>query len=86
MHNGDPARTDEIVRGHERVIRARLADAAFFYEEDLARPLESYVEQLDSIVFQEKLGSLGDKTRRIERLAAALAVLANAPADEAAFA
>ncbi len=86
VHNGDPARTKEIVRGHERVIRARLADAAFFYEEDLALPLESYVAQLDTIVFQEKLGTLGDKTRRVERLASQLARLADAPADEAAFA
>ena len=52
-HNGDPKLTEAIVRGHERVIRARLSDAAFFYREDLHKPLEGYVEQLDSIVFQE---------------------------------
>ncbi len=86
VHNGDPDRTAQIVRGHERVIRARLADAAFFYDEDLARPLESYVEQLETIVFQDKLGTLGDKVRRIERLTSKLAALSNAPADEAAFA
>ncbi len=86
VHNGDPARSEEIVRGHERVIRARLADAAFFYDEDLASPLESYVSRLDTIVFQDKLGSLGEKSRRIERLAGELAALAGAPADETAFA
>lgn len=86
VHNGDPSRTDAIVAGHERVIRARLADAAFFYAEDLSRPLEAYVSDLDAIVFHEKLGSLGAKVRRIEALAAALAEEVDAPADEAAYA
>lgn len=86
VHNGDPARTDAIIAGHERVIRARLADAAFFVAEDLARPLESYVHELDSIVFHEKLGSLGAKVARIEALASALAEAVGAPADEAAYA
>lgn len=85
-HNGDPVRTEEIVRGHERVIRARLSDGAFFYHEDLARPFESYAEKLDSIVFQQKLGSLGDKGRRIEDLAKKIADLSGAPADERAYA
>lgn len=86
VHNGDPARTDAIIAGHERVIRARLADAAFFYHEDLKRPLEAYVDQLSSIVFQEKLGSLGDKVVRIEALTRALAAEAGAAADEEAYA
>ena len=86
VHNGDPARTDAIIAGHERVIRARLADAAFFYQEDLARPLEEYVHRLDTIVFHEKLGSLGAKARRIESLVRALAEAIQAPADEAAYA
>ena len=85
-HNGDPERTDAIVDGHQRVIRARLSDAAFFYREDLARPLEEYVTRLDTIVFQEKLGTLGAKVERIERLAGTIAKLVDAPADVAAFA
>lgn len=85
-HNGDPERTAAIVAGHERVIRARLADAAFFYHEDLKHPLEAYVERLDAIVFQEKLGSLGDKARRVETLTRTLAGLADAPSDDAAYA
>jgi glycyl-tRNA synthetase beta chain len=85
-HNGDPKLTETIVRGHERVIRARLSDAAFFYREDLHKPLEAYAEQLDAIVFQEKLGSLGDKVRRIERLAGRIAKLLDASPDETAFA
>jgi glycyl-tRNA synthetase beta chain len=73
VHNGDPDRTEAIVAGHERVIRARLADAAFFYREDLAVSDEDRVGQLSAIVFQERLGSLGEKVERIEALTAALA-------------
>ena len=76
-HNGDPERTEVIVSGHERVIRARLADAAFFYREDLSRSFEDYVDDLDGIVFQEKLGTLADKVARIEALTEALAKLAD---------
>ncbi len=85
-HNGDSARTEAIVRGHERVIRARLSDAAFFYREDLTRPIEAFVAQLDTIVFQDKLGSLGDKVRRTERLAGTVAGLADASAEQTAYA
>jgi glycyl-tRNA synthetase beta chain len=86
VHNGSPERTAEIVAGHERVIRARLADAAFFYHEDLALPLETYVHRLGDIVFHEKLGSLGAKVARIEALTRALSEAVNAPADQAAYA
>jgi glycyl-tRNA synthetase beta chain len=85
-HNGDPKLTEAIIRGHERVIRARLSDAAFFYREDLHKPLEAYVAQLDTIVFQEKLGSLGDKVRRVEKLSVAIAGLLGASAEVTAHA
>lgn len=85
-HNGAPGQTESIVRGHERVIRARLADAAFFYREDLAMPLEGWLAKLDAVVFQEKLGTLSEKVGRVERLAGRLADLIDAPADEAAWA
>ena len=85
-HNGDPERTEAIVAGHERVIRARLSDAAFFYREDLHKPLEGYVERLNTIVFQEKLGTLGDKVRRIEHLAGSIARLVGAAPDVTGFA
>ncbi len=86
VHNGDPARTDAIVRGHERVIRARLSDAAFFYQEDLATPLEDWVARLDTIIFQEKLGTLAAKVARVERLAGTLARQTGAGTDVAAAA
>ncbi len=83
VHNGDPDRTDAIVRGHERVIRARLSDAAFFYDEDLKAGMESWVDRLGSAVFQEKLGSVADKVARVERLTGALATLHGAGPEEA---
>lgn len=73
VSNGDPACAETIVDGNERVVRARLYDAKFFYDEDLEQPLESYVDHLGEVVFQEKLGTMLDKTNRIQRLADHLA-------------
>ena len=73
VSNGDPACAETIVDGNERVVRARLYDAKFIYDEDLKQPLESYVDHLGEVVFQEKLGTMLDKTNRIQRLADHLA-------------
>ncbi|MEM9624627.1 MAG: glycine--tRNA ligase subunit beta [Pseudomonadota bacterium] len=62
-----------IIAGNERVLRARLWDAKFFWDQDGRRPLSELVPKLDDIVFHAKLGSLGDKVRRIETLAGWLA-------------
>ena len=59
---------DAIKRGNERVIRPRLGDAAFFWERDRKQPLEYFKSRMDKVVFQQKLGSLADKTARIENL------------------
>jgi glycyl-tRNA synthetase beta chain len=85
-HNGDSARTEQIIRGHERVIRARLADAAFFYDEDLSLTLEQWRGRLEAVVFQEKLGTVADKVDRVERLAGVIAEMLGAGADEAVHA
>ncbi len=63
----------QVIAGNERVIRPRLSDAAFFFETDKKIPLADRVAQLDSIVFQQKLGTLNDKTQRVVKLAGALA-------------
>ncbi len=84
VHNGDPARSAEIAAGHERVIRARLADATFFYRADLAANMEDWVGQLDSITFQEKLGTSGAKVARNELLAEGLAGLHGADPGQTA--
>lgn len=86
VHNGDPKRSEQIVAGHERVIRARLADAAFFYREDLASSMEAWVERLSTITFHEKLGTSGAKVDRIEALAGKLAAMHGADAADTAFA
>lgn len=69
VSNGDAAFADNIIDGNQRVVAARLYDAKFFYEEDLKKPLEDYVERLDEVVFQEKLGTMRSKTQRVEQLA-----------------
>lgn len=68
VRNGNDDYIDTVIRGNEKVLDARLADARFFFEEDLARPLEDYVEDLKTITFQEKLGSLYDKSLRVQKL------------------
>lgn len=81
VSNGDPAYEANIVDGNERVVRARLSDAKFFYEEDLKRPLEDYVPKLQQVVFQEDLGTVLAKTGRIEKIADHLAVKAGLDAQ-----
>lgn len=71
----------QVIAGNERVIRPRLSDAAFFFETDKKTPLAARVEKLQSIVFQQKLGTLLDKTHRVEQLAGALAPDIGAPVE-----
>ena len=72
-----------IVAGNERVIRARLADAKFFYETDLKTRLEDRLPKFKQIVFHEKLGTQAERIERIERLAAQLAPLVGADVEKA---
>ena len=72
-----------IVAGNERVIRARLSDAKFFYETDLKTKLEDRLPKFKDIVFHEKLGSQAERIARIERLAAELAPLVKADVNKA---
>lgn len=84
VSNGNPECAATIIDGNERVVRARLDDAKFFYEEDLKRPLESYIEKLDKVVFQESLGTVRQKAERLEKLACALSADAQLSAADAA--
>lgn len=84
VSNGDPAHADTITGGNERVVRARLSDAKFFYEEDLKHPLETYVDRLDEVVFQETLGTMKEKADRIVALAKHLAADAQLSEADAA--
>src|SRR3981189_3279895 len=72
-----------IIAGNERVIRARLSDAKFFYETDLKTKLENRLPKFDQIVFHEKLGTQGERIARIERLAAEIAPLVGADVEKA---
>jgi glycyl-tRNA synthetase beta chain len=72
-----------IIAGNERVIRARLSDAKFFYETDLKTKLEDRLPKFDHIVFHEKLGTQGERIKRIERLAAEIAPLVGADVEKA---
>jgi len=63
----------QVISGNERVIRPRLADAAFFYTTDLKTSLQAHRESLKHIVFQAQLGTIYDKTARVSELAAHLA-------------
>ncbi len=80
IESRDPA---QVIAGNERVIRPRLSDAAFFFETDKKTPLADRVEKLESIVFQQKLGTLAEKTRRVEKLAGALAEKIGGSAEQA---
>ncbi|MEL6964423.1 MAG: glycine--tRNA ligase subunit beta [Pseudomonadota bacterium] len=75
---------DAIVTGNERVLRARLWDAKFFWDQDGRRPLSDLVPKLSDIVFHAKLGSIGDKALRIEALAGWLATAIDGANDMAA--
>jgi glycyl-tRNA synthetase beta chain len=72
VSNGDPQKSDIIAAGNERVIRARLADGQFFYKADLAKPLEQYLPQLETVTFQGALGSMRAKVDRIGAIAQAI--------------
>lgn len=72
-----------IIAGNERVLRARLSDAAFFYRNDLATPLEGNVEKLAAVTFHNQLGSEADRVIRLRGLAAAIAPMVGAAPDQA---
>ena len=74
---------DKVRAGNERVVRPRLSDAAFFWSLDRKQPLESRRAGLDAVTFQAKLGSLGDKVRRMATLAREIALLIDVDAAQA---
>ncbi|GIO58683.1 glycine--tRNA ligase subunit beta [Paenibacillus cineris] len=69
VRNGDKRSLDVIAKGNEKVLRARLSDAKFFYEEDQKLEIKDALSKLESIVFHEEIGTVGDKVRRIRRIA-----------------
>jgi len=65
ISNGDPSKKDVIAEGNGRVIRARLADAQFFYQADCDEHLDTYLPQLETVTFQAELGTMREKVDRI---------------------
>ncbi|WP_094606226.1 Glycine--tRNA ligase beta subunit [Sporomusa silvacetica DSM 10669] len=82
VRNGGSEHIDIVRHGNERVLKARLADARFFFEEDRKLPLADRVEKLKTIVFQEGLGTLYDKVLRLERLATGCGQILGVSQDE----
>jgi glycyl-tRNA synthetase len=68
VRNGGEAHLDKVAHGNEQVIRARFSDARFFFDEDVTQPLEAYLDGLDTLTFQEDLGSYREKAARLEGL------------------
>ena len=83
LESQDPA---TVRKGNEKVIRPRFADAEFFWQQDLKHRLADYLPRLEAVTYQDKLGSLADKTRRLETLARELAAVTGADAEHAATA
>ena len=80
IESRDPAK---VRAGNERVVRPRLADAAFFWEQDRREPLASRVKALDAVTFEARLGTLGAKARRVRSLAGAIAAATGADPAQA---
>ena len=73
ISNIDSKTPEKVKEGNERVIRPRLADAMFFWQQDQKQPLESFNKALEKVVFQAKLGTLAEKTQRVSALATGIA-------------
>jgi len=80
IESTDPGK---VIEGNERVIRPRFSDAAFFWEQDRKQTLESRIESLKSVTFQKKLGSLQDKSERVQILASEIAASIGADVEQA---
>lgn len=72
VRNGNEDGLDQVARGNEKVLRARLSDARFFYHEDQKLKINTALEKLEKVVFHEELGTIGDKVRRIRSNAEAI--------------
>jgi len=81
VRNGDATHLDVVTHGNESVLRARYADADYFYQRDTQRKLEDYLPRLGTLTFQEKLGSMLDRAHRIEALAPRVAGLIGLSGD-----
>jgi glycyl-tRNA synthetase beta chain len=85
VSNITPADASEVIGGNERVVRPRLADAKFFYDQDRKKTLESRVDGLDKVVYHNKLGSQGERMKRVCEIAKDIATLLPQAKDAASL-
>lgn len=73
VRNGDHLHIEKVARGNEKVLRARLADAAFFYKEDQRMQIDAALEKLKNVVYHEDIGTIAEKSERVRKLVALVA-------------
>ena len=86
VRNGDDQHLDQVVQGNEHVLRARFADAEYFYKEDVEKPLAEHLPRLGTLTFEEHLGSMLDKNQRVAGMVAAFGALIGTDAGSIATA
>ena len=84
ISNIESTHPPSVREGYQRVIRPRLADARFFLQQDSRTPLESFFPKLNDVVFQQKIGTIGDKSRRIEQISKNIAEIISANSSQCA--
>ena len=84
VRNGDHNHLDKVARGNEKVLRARLSDADFFYKEDQKTPIADSLAKLEKIVYHEEIGTLSSKVARVRQLANNVATIVGASQEEIA--
>lgn len=82
VRNGDHQHLDTVARGNEKVLRARLADADFFYKEDQKLEINKALKKFESIVYHEEIGTLAEKVNRVRKLTSKLAEILNFTAED----
>jgi glycyl-tRNA synthetase len=82
VRNGGRRGLEQVRQGNEAVLRARFADAAYFFDHDTRQPLEAFLPRLATLTFEERLGSMLDKTRRLEALAPRIGKMLGLDAEE----
>ncbi|PLT34670.1 glycine--tRNA ligase subunit beta [Bacillus sp. V5-8f] len=85
VRNGDDRHLETVSKGNEKVLRARLSDASFFYKEDQKRDIAAALKKLETIVYHEEIGTLAEKTERVQKLSAQLSSALKLNEDETKF-
>jgi glycyl-tRNA synthetase len=86
VRNGDSEHLDKVAYGNEQVLKARFSDATFFYKQDVEKPLEEYLPRLNTLTFEEHLGSMLDKNHRVAGLVSGIGSLLHFDSTDIAIA